>query len=673
LTLLPWLGLGASVQAATVGATDGVASGFGFAQRVEVLRAPAGTLPASEVLAGRHDASFTALAANDAASLKCTAGIECWARFTLSRSADAPADWWLRVRAVRPGGVTLHAPDAAGANTAGRAGRQFPLSWRFVSQDLFFPVQLPASPATYYLHLQDTLGVDGFQLLQNSGFERQQRQLGTCLSVSAGATFALLMLNLVFWKWLRDSLFLHFALVMLAALLLHAWQIVPSMWEPEQVGDMGLRAVLQALFQASTALFVSRLFEFRHHLPRAARTANGFVALNLLNAVLALAGYHAAIEPWMAVLELAALAGTIGIAGWLLFVKRQWQFAWPAALMLLLALSSLIGRLRWMGLLDAGPDEGLGPTWTAVRLTYMLLLAIIVADRTRRAETQLRQTRHRALDEAQRAERLLEDKVQQRTLELFRSNALLAEEIGRRRQAEASLEAALASERKALQQQRQFVSLVSHEFRTPLAVIDAAAQSIELPKVEIPPRVAKIRRAVQRLTQLVVNCLAEDRLHGERPQLKAETIDLRRLVEGLIAPLGPLEQARIRLHLPHGGAWVHGDPALLEIALHNLVQNAIKYSAPDRHVDIHVTVQEHLACVDVEDRGDGIPAHEQPHIFERFFRGTGARIAGGTGLGLFLGAEIARAHSGSLVLVRSNPAGSVFRFLLPVVPVVPGH
>lgn len=668
--LFPWLGLGASVQAATVGESDGVARGFGFGQSVEVLRGAAGTLPASEVLAGQHDAAFAP--AGDAASLKCAAGVECWARFTLARTVEAPGDWWLRMRAVRPGEVTLHGPDATRVHPSGHSPRQFPLSWRFVSADLFFPVQLSPSPATYYLHLQDTLGTDGFQLLQDSGFERQQRQLSTYLNISAGATFALLVLNLVFWKWLRDPLFLRFALVMLAALLLHAWQIVPSMAEPQQVADMGLRAVLQALFQASTALFVSRLFEFRHHLPRAARTASAFVVLNLLNAALALAGHHAAIEPWMAMLELSALVGTIGIAGWLLFVKRQWQFAWPAALMLLLAMSSLLGRLQWMGLMEPGPDEGLGPTWTAVRLTYMLLLAIIVADRTRRAETQLRQARRRALDDAHRAERMLEEKVQQRTLELFRSNALLAEEIGRRRQAEASLEAALASERKALQQQRQFVSLVSHEFRTPLAVIDAAAQSIGLPRVEVQPRVAKIRRAVQRLTQLVVNCLAEDRLHGESALLKAEATDLRKLLEGLIAPFGPIEQTRIRLQLPHGDAWVHGDPALLEIALHNLLQNAIKYSAPDSDVDIRLSVQDHIACVDVVDRGGGIPVDERGRIFERFFRGAGSRSASGTGLGLFLGAEIARAHNGSLVLVRSDATGSVFRFHVPVLPVGPG-
>lgn len=657
------LALTVSAQAANVTEADGLAQFFPFSDQIEVLRGPANSLDTTEVLAGRRDAEF---ARPHAQGLKCHQGIVCWVRFTVARSPQAPPTWWLRVRAVRPGEVMLFVPHGKEATVL--PPRQLPLNWRFVTKELFFAVPLGTRPTTYYLRLEHTLSVDGFSLLQDAGLERQQRQFSTYLNISAGATVALLMLNLIFWRWLRDRLFVYFALVMLSAVLLHAWQIVPSLWTPERVGDLSLRGALQSLFQATTALFVSRLFEFRRHLPGAARTVGVFVALNVLTGALALVGYHASIEPVTSILEAAALTGTIGAAGWLLFIKRQWQFTWPAVLMLLLAAASLVGRLRWMGVLDAGPDEGLGPTWTAVRLAYMMLLAIIVADRTRRAELQVRWARRRELDNAQRAERVLEEKVQERTAELGKSNALLAEEIDRRRRAEAGLEAALASERSAMQQQRQFVSLVSHEFRTPLAVIDAAAQSIALPGVAVEPRIAKIRRAVHRLTLLVVNCLAEDRLQTDRALPRAETIDLKAVVEGLASPFGRVDQARIRIHLPSTHSWVHADPALLEIALHNLVQNAIKYSPPDSAIDIRLAVQDNSVSVDVEDRGTGIPEAEHARIFERFFRGVGSRLVSGTGLGLFLGADIARAHGGSITLVRSTAQGSLFRFCMPLAP-----
>lgn len=637
-----WLCLGAmaSSHAMTLFSTEGVSQSVRLTQNVQVLRDVGAAVPASEVLAGRHDAAFERMGP---AALACAEGTVCWVRMTLSRSADAPVAWWLRARAIRPGSVQLYAAESTQAAAAPTEARQFPLNWRFVSSDLFFPLSLQLSPATFYLRIEDTQTADGFSVLQDSGLERQQRRLSTYLGISAGASFVLLVLNLVFWYWLRDRLFLCFALVALSAVLLHAWQIVPSLSTPERMGDLSLREGLQALFQAASALFVARLFELRRHFPWAARTTVIYAALNVLVGAIALTGEPAAMEPWATLFELSALAATIGMAGWLVFARRQWQYAWSAALVLVPVLSSLVGRLRWMGVLDAGPDEGLGPTWVAVRLTYMLLLSIVVADRTRRAEIQWR-----------------------RSAELRRVNARLAEEVGRRALAEAGLEAALASERKASQQQRQFVSLVSHEFRTPLAVIDAAAQSIALPGVVVPPRIAKIRRAVQRLTTLVGNCLALDRMHADSTVLRVETVNLVAVVEGLSSPFGPADQARIRVETAMEPAWVSADPGLLDIALHNLVQNAIKYSPADREVHIRLVRQHPTVCIEVEDQGDGISESEQIKIFGRFVRGSNTGDSSGSGLGLFLGEEIARAHGGALVLLRSDARGSVFQLSLPI-------
>jgi signal transduction histidine kinase len=666
LLLCFWALPSVAVHAASVDGDDGIARPFSLSPALEVLRGPGGTLRAEDVLSGRRDADFVR-ADTAAGALKCAQGIACWVRFSLARDAQASDDWLLRVRAVRPGSVVLYEPKEAGAYEQSLTGRQFPLNWRFATTELFFPVQLHASPATYYLRLDDTPSADGFSLLQPNGFERQQRQFGTYLNISMGVAFALLMVNLVFWRWLRDTLFLHFAFVMCAAVLLHAWQTIPATWEPQRLGDLALRGALQALMQAAIVLFVARLFELKRHLPGAWRTAQVFAALNLLIGAAAGAGYHEALEPWVATIDLVGLGGSVLVAGWLLFVQRQWQFAWPAVLTLFLAFSSGLGRLQWLGWTEVGPDEGLGVTWAAVRLAYMLLLAIVVADRTRQAELQLRATRTRALDDALRAERQLEDKVRERTRELGHSNAQLAAEIEGRRLAEASLQRALASEREAMQQQRQFVSLVSHEFRTPLAVIDATAQSIALPGVEIQPRLAKIRRAVQRLTLLVVNCLADDRFHAEGASLKVARVDLRALVERLVLAFGPTDRARIHFSLPACEAWTDGDAALLEIALHNLVQNAVHYSPAECDVRVSLALADGgMARVDVEDFGDGIPPDEQARIFERFFRGTSSRKASGTGLGLFLCSEIARAHGGHAVLLRSGPQGSVFRVEVPM-------
>ncbi len=662
--LVFWVGLCAAglAQAATVGSHEGLAQPFRLTSDIEVLRAPVGTLSPEEILSGRRDADFSAPGDGP---LHCADGMACWIRLSLSRSADASPQWLLRLRAVRPGLAQLYSPATQTGDASPVSGRDYPLNWRYVATELFFPLVLGSSeaPATHhYLRIENTPSVDGFAVLQPEGFDRQQRQLSTYLNTSMGASFALLVLNLIFWRWLRDTLFGYFALVMFAAVALHAWQTLPAMAVPEVVGDLNLRGVLQAMFQASTILFVSRLFDLRRHAPRVATAVDAFAALNLLTGVPALLGHHAWLGPWGAVMELGGLVAGMVLMAWLIVVKRQWHFAWPAVLLLLVALSSALGRLRWLGLVDVGPDDGLGPTWAAVRLVYMLVLAVTVADRTRRAEMQLRRARKRLLDEALRSERELDEKVRLRTAEL-------ADEIELRRQAEGSLQIALASERGALQQQRQFVSLVSHEFRTPLAVIDATAHSLGLPDVEVPPRLAKIRRAVQRLNLLVENCLAEDRLHADRVALKRESVDLCHLIERVLQTLGSTERSRLRVTRPDEPVPLQGDSALLEIALQNLVHNALKYSPTDCDVGISLFVQDAKACIDVEDHGTGIPADEHKNIFERFFRGAGSHHASGTGLGLFLCREIARGHGGDVALLRSGAQGSVFRLGLPLLAV----
>ena len=657
-----WLMAAPPVLAVT--AHDGIDEPFSLGNSVEVLRDADSQWSTEDVLAGRHDAAF---APAGPGPLGCTNGTVCWVRFSIARTLDAPSLWWLRIRALRPGEVALYEPTTTpGRAPAAQVGRQFPLSWRFVSTDQFFELHQPQPSASYYLRLADTPHADGFSLWQPRGFERQQRQLATYLNTSMGVAFALMMINLVFWRWLRDALFLHFALVMFVAVLLHAWQTVPALTIDEQMGDLNLRGALQCLLQAATTLFTARLFDYRVHAPWAARTAKAYAVFNLLAGAVSLAGHYAAIEPWTAMLELLSLSAAMGLAGWLLFVKRQRQYVWPAALMLALSFSSVLGRLQWLGWMQLGADVTLGASWAAARLFYMLLLAIIVADRTRRAELEVRNARRRALDDALRVERELEARITQRTHELGASNARLADEVERRSDAEASLQVALQSERKALGQQRQFVALVSHEFRNPLAVIDAAAQSIGLPGVETHPRAVKIRRAVQRLALLVDNCLAEERLHADRLKLRIESFDLRVLIEGLIEPLGPADRGRLALDLWAGAALVHGDPALLDIALHNLVLNAIKYSPPEREVRIALWIRGGEACIDVEDQGEGIRPEDQPRIFERFFRGTTSIKASGTGLGLFLCDEIARRHGGAVELLRSDARGSTFRLRIPL-------
>ena len=111
---------------------------------------------------------------------------------------------------------------------------------------------------------------------------------------------------------------------------------------------------------------------------------------------------------------------------------------------------------------------------------------------------------------------------------------------------------------------------------------------------------------------------------------------------------------------------VRGDPGLLERAVGNLVENALKYAGRGARIEVRCGAAAGAAHVEVEDSGPGIAAEHAPHVFDRFYRADPARSRGaGAGLGLPIARAIAEAHGGRLDLVRGQP-GALFRLTLPV-------
>ena len=631
-----------------------------------VLRAPAGQVGEHQVLSGARDADFARVPAS--AALDCRNGSVCWLRFSLSRTPDAPADWMLHLRLAQPGEVTLFARAGPTEQTVGRGGREYPLNWRFASTELMFALALPTEPATYYLRLNGLSTAGHLSLMQASGFEFQQRKLGLYLSVSLGVALTLLMVNLILWRWLKDVLHLHFAFVMLGASLLHVCQLAPWLTGVETGLDKDLQGATQYFFQVTTALFVLRLFELRRNVRWFAHVCHAVAGLNALAMVAALAGHFERIEHATALLTIAWTASGIGVIAWLIMARGQRQLSLPAAVMLVPALVTILARVLWFGWITPSHGEGPGLAWLALRILFMLLLTIMVIDRAQRAERALRGARQRALDAALRAERELEHKVQQRTQELAQSNSLLVDEVARRRQAESGLQSALETERKAVAQQRQFVAMASHEFRTPLAVIDAAAGSIDLVISEAPIqlRTTKIRRAVARLSDLIENFLTEERVQSRDLGLNPETVDLRALAHDALEMPGRQAEGRLHIDAPAQALRVRADRSLLAVALQNLAQNALKYSPAHGTVTVALSARDGMACIEVRDQGPGIPAADQARIFDKFFRGQEALALSGSGLGLYLVQEIAHRHGGEVVLAASGPRGAVFRLTLPL-------
>ncbi|MBV8840834.1 MAG: HAMP domain-containing histidine kinase, partial [Alphaproteobacteria bacterium] len=252
-------------------------------------------------------------------------------------------------------------------------------------------------------------------------------------------------------------------------------------------------------------------------------------------------------------------------------------------------------------------------------------------------------------------------------VELRRSESLLA--------AQASLlKEQLAHEQRLTEQQRSFVSMASHEFRTPLTTVDGHARRLikmgdRVVPSEIAERAGKIRRAVQRMTHLIENLLSSSRLTDANASLGLETgaIDLSVLlheVAQLHREMTP--SARIVEHFEPTHLPLVGDAKLLFQVFSNLLSNAIKYSPYGADIEISARRSAREVIVTVADRGMGIPAASLPHLFERYFRGSNVSGVVGTGIGLYLVKVVVELHGGGVEVQSREDEGSRFTLRLPI-------
>jgi signal transduction histidine kinase len=220
-----------------------------------------------------------------------------------------------------------------------------------------------------------------------------------------------------------------------------------------------------------------------------------------------------------------------------------------------------------------------------------------------------------------------------------------------------------------------FVSTVSHELRTPLTGMNALLERLEADKVRDPEMQKRyhqvIRQEVQRLAQMVERLLDFSRLEKGRKSFSHEAVNLSHVAGEMAESFEALDLGqRIRVLPPRGrnDPVIAADRVAISQCLHNLIDNALKYSPRESIVTVTTSSTDEEAWVDVKDEGPGIPPSEQERIFEQFFRGEKIRMrnAGGAGLGLSLVKGIVEANDGRVTLETSVGVGSTFRLTFPL-------
>ncbi len=234
--------------------------------------------------------------------------------------------------------------------------------------------------------------------------------------------------------------------------------------------------------------------------------------------------------------------------------------------------------------------------------------------------------------------------------------------------------------KKLSQQQMDFVAGVSHELRTPLAVIDSAGYNLTKGVIKEPAQIERygqlIRKESQRLKEMVEQMLEFAGVQSGKQQYALQPTNVNEILAGVLTSSQPLFtegnfhlEKDIAVPLPS----VLADAPALARALHNLLNNAMKYGGESRWIGVQAQAVTNgngkKVQVTISDRGPGISAADSAHIFEPFYRGSEVRAAQihGNGLGLSLVKNIIEAHHGQITVESKNGAGSAFIISLPTI------
>ena len=251
--------------------------------------------------------------------------------------------------------------------------------------------------------------------------------------------------------------------------------------------------------------------------------------------------------------------------------------------------------------------------------------------------------------------------------DLREKNDALSREVEERRKLEARLNTSLNEERALRDEQADFIRVVSHEFRTPLAIIRNAVDMIGLVGDKSPEatreRLSGIGEALNRLFSLIDRFMADDRENGFRPepmQIGSLMWDVRLHFD--------MTARGDRLHFIVKDETIpfYADPEMLVTVVINLIDNALKYSPDDQPIRIEAWEDHGSILIQVHDHGIGIPDGELAKIGRRFFRASNAKTSTGTGLGLYAARKLLAYHGATLHLLSKDEGGTTATVSLPL-------
>lgn len=216
--------------------------------------------------------------------------------------------------------------------------------------------------------------------------------------------------------------------------------------------------------------------------------------------------------------------------------------------------------------------------------------------------------------------------------------------------------------------QSNFLLSVTHELKSPLASVKLQLQTMQKHKLDEKTQSDLLQKAIadnERLLRLIDNILLASRGNTEQPALNKKKINLSDLLFKLHEDVFTKDKGRIQIS-SDSNHFIEADEQVLSIVLSNLIENALKYSPAETHVDISIQQSSNKTILRIKDNGPGIPAGEKEKVFEKFYRmgNESTRNAKGTGLGLYIVKNMCTLHGIEFRLRDNKPSGVIFELTI---------
>ena len=223
---------------------------------------------------------------------------------------------------------------------------------------------------------------------------------------------------------------------------------------------------------------------------------------------------------------------------------------------------------------------------------------------------------------------------------------------------------------KLSRQQNNFMLSVTHELKSPIAAMKLNLQTLEKHKLDDENRIKLIERCIKeanRLNDLCNNVLFTSQIDSRQYRHTSEQFNLSEMLERITEQYAQRYPQRFEEDI-RPGCRIKGDAVMLQIAINNLLENAIKYTPQDKPITVQLTTEGHNLLIRVIDEGEGIAESEKKKIFEKFYRvgNEESRTSKGTGLGLYLVSKIIVQHKGRITVKDNTPSGAIFEVMLPM-------